>query len=111
MSSRRATPEDRARAAQLREMGYSYPRIAKMLGYDHKTVRAWFSEKAKRDQRRKYDEMRAYRACVPRDLTHRARIDADAEKQIVPRDTRDFTARFCGDPLPGRSALDMRQSS
>lgn len=24
----------------------------------------------------------------------------------VPKDTRDFTARFMGDPLPGRSALD-----
>jgi hypothetical protein len=24
----------------------------------------------------------------------------------VPKDTRSFTARFCGDPLPGRSALD-----
>lgn len=109
MSNRRATPEDRARAAQLREMGYSYLRIAKMIGYTHLTVRAWFSEKAKHDQRRKYDEMRAYRACVPRDLVHKVRTDADAAKQIVPKDTRDLTARFCGDPLPGRSALDRRQ--
>lgn len=27
----------------------------------------------------------------------------------LPDDTRTFTARFCGDPLPGRSALDARQ--
>jgi hypothetical protein len=26
----------------------------------------------------------------------------------IPLDTRDLTARICGDPLPGRSALDMR---
>lgn len=26
----------------------------------------------------------------------------------IPEDTRDITARFCGDPLPGRSALDRR---
>lgn len=29
-------------------------------------------------------------------------------KNPPPPDTRDFTARFCGDPLPGRSALDQR---
>ena len=30
----------------------------------------------------------------------------------VIEDTRDFTARFCGDPLPGRSALDrMKEAS
>lgn len=29
------------------------------------------------------------------------------ERQI-PRDTRDLTAQLCGDPLPGRSALDRR---
>jgi hypothetical protein len=28
--------------------------------------------------------------------------------QKVPKDTRDNTARICGDPLPGRSALDQR---
>lgn len=27
----------------------------------------------------------------------------------IPRDTRNLTARLCGDPLPGRSALDRRQ--
>lgn len=27
----------------------------------------------------------------------------------IPEDTRDLTARFCGDPLPGRSALDRRE--
>jgi hypothetical protein len=26
----------------------------------------------------------------------------------LPKDTRDFTARIMGDPLPGRSALDRR---
>lgn len=29
----------------------------------------------------------------------------------TPPDTRCFTARFCGDPLPGRSALDRRQAA
>lgn len=29
-------------------------------------------------------------------------------RRAVPADTRDLTARFFGDPLPGRSALDTR---
>lgn len=28
----------------------------------------------------------------------------------IPQDTRDLTARICGDPLRGRSALDRRAS-
>jgi transposase-like protein len=39
-------------------------------------------------------------------------IDADAARlaQLIPEDTRTLTGRFCGDPLPGRSALDRRQA-
>lgn len=36
--------------------------------------------------------------------------DAGRLMRQVPRDTRDLTGRLCGDPLPGRSALDrMRE--
>jgi hypothetical protein len=37
--------------------------------------------------------------------------DRDARRlmDLIPRDTRGLTARLFGDPLPGRSALDMRQ--
>lgn len=31
-----------------------------------------------------------------------------AARAAIPSDTRDLTARLCGDPLPGRSALDRR---
>lgn len=42
--------------------------------------------------------------------------DAEAERLLraIPADTRDLTGRLCGDPLPGRSALDRsadRQSA
>lgn len=33
------------------------------------------------------------------------RID-DSILLTVPKDTRDLTARLCGDPLPGRRAID-----
>lgn len=38
--------------------------------------------------------------------SYSARLDADAALQRVPDDTRGTTGRICGDPLPGRSALD-----
>ena len=39
-----------------------------------------------------------------------SRAERDWLRQIetMPVDTRGLTARFCGDPLPGRSALDRR---
>lgn len=47
-------------------------------------------------------------------LTYHAARDSEAERgwreqlPLMPPDTRNLTARICGDPLPGRSALDMR---
>lgn len=32
-----------------------------------------------------------------------------AAKAAIPKDTRDVSARLCGEPLPGRSALDQIQ--
>lgn len=39
-------------------------------------------------------------------------IEADWLRQMaaIPADTRDLTARICGDPLPGRSALDRARA-
>lgn len=36
--------------------------------------------------------------------------DLARRRAEIPKDTRDFTQRFCGDPLPGRSALDRRRA-
>lgn len=37
----------------------------------------------------------------------RDRAAKDARLKTVPEDTRDLTALICGDPLPGRRAIDM----
>lgn len=37
--------------------------------------------------------------------------DVAARLAEIPRDTRDLTAFICGDPLPGRRAIDRRQHS
>lgn len=42
--------------------------------------------------------------------TKEARIDAERMWRELPSDTRGLTARICGDPIPGRSALDRRRN-
>jgi hypothetical protein len=36
---------------------------------------------------------------------------ARAFVRLPQKDTRDKTARFCGDPMPGRSALDQKRAA
>lgn len=45
------------------------------------------------------------------DLTHRtiSREELNQRKALVPQDTRDFTARVMGDPLPGDRRREMFQ--
>lgn len=68
-------------------------------------------------QRERNRQMRAFTAAkraagcpVKAESTMAAHLDAMARLALIPADTRTLTARFCGDPLPGRSALDRRQS-
>lgn len=39
---------------------------------------------------------------------HATKSDRLARLAEIPPDTRSLTARICGDPIPGRSALDRR---
>jgi hypothetical protein len=41
-------------------------------------------------------------------MTVEAKRHAEELLKLVPPDTRDLTARLCGDPLPGRRAIDLR---
>lgn len=43
-------------------------------------------------------------------MVGRRDVEAQARKlmEFIPDDTRNLTARICGDPLPGRSALDRQ---
>ena len=43
--------------------------------------------------------------------TKEARINGERTWRDLPPDTRGLTARICGDPLPGRSALDKRRNA
>lgn len=55
-----------------------------------------------------------HRATTPLRLSYRFATNIGTPRTVsyepipAPNDTRDLTARIFGDPLPGRSALDMR---
>lgn len=81
------TVEQVARAARMRADGWSWRDLGQHFGVAESTMRI-------RVGRLNFE-------------TAGARA---ARAMNVPNDTRDLTARICGDPLPGRSALDRRNA-
>lgn len=72
---------------ELRDKGLSYEGISLRLNVPPETLR-----------------YRIYTLNVH--LNHSKERLRIAKMKIQPKDTRSITGKFCGDPLPGRSALD-----
>lgn len=108
---KRRTPEKILRATELRAAGWSCGRIAKELGVSCGClIKGWLDEGY---AERKRQVARIYREkgrTVPLRVDKRG-ISEEAERLLaaIPPDTRDLTARLCGDPLPGRRAIDFRR--
>lgn len=99
MSGPRVTNNVIRRAKLLRSQGRLWREIADELGFRyHSTIR----EACMRD--RKYDDDTFTRGI------NSTRLQAERLMDEIPHDTRDLTARVCGDPLPGRSALDKMRA-
>lgn len=103
---------DAAEVARLRATGMGWERIGKSMGLAADTVRRAVDPG--------FAERRGGRI---RETMHAGRIDhgtggmsAEAKRDAgrllaqIPTDTRGFTARLCGDPIPSRSALARRQA-
>jgi hypothetical protein len=67
------------------------------------------AEKAMRANVRKKVNAR-YKRPPASKASYRERMASDAAAHVVPEDTRSLIGRVCGDPLPGRSALDMERA-
>lgn len=94
---RRRTPELIAQVASMRDdKGMRWTEIGKILGIDSSTAYQWYTCG---DHRHEVDRNE-----------YQARRDAERLLKLVPPDTRTLTGRLCGDPLPGRDALSMRQA-
>jgi orotate phosphoribosyltransferase-like protein len=87
------TDELVAQAVAARNDGKTFEEIAGPMGVSAETVRTWLGLRIRRDGRNGQVPFR------PSDVLPN-----------VPEDTRSIGARLCGDPLPGRSALDKRNS-
>jgi hypothetical protein len=97
---------DIARARQLRAAGASWKHIGARLGYHGNTLRERLDREFAAAQRLRYMEPDAFIFTDEERITPEEAARAIA---TVPIDTRTVAARFLGDPLPGRSALDRKR--
>lgn len=105
------TPILMAVAKQMRARGWKYSQIALALGIHHNTAHVWgdqvFAEKRRQQAwaSRTHGGRRRKNCNVVMKNTVSA-IDAARLMKAIPKDTRDLTASLCGDPVPGRRAID-----
>lgn len=103
------------RGASLAREGRAWRHAAAVTGIPYDALRRALdpNHKAQRNERANRARIRDHKAIISRfELgTNRAPHD-EAEmrrlKASVPDDMRSITGRLCGDPLPGRSALERR---
>lgn len=102
----------------LKHEGHAWGKIAKQVGHSCDWVKIrlvpGFAE-ARMIQRRYHRNAEKDRRIMPPRSYRRTQamvitsVIRDAERLMaqIPHDTRQLTGRICGDPLPGRSALDQ----
>jgi hypothetical protein len=100
---------DITRARMMRESGQSWTALARYFNCSEETIRRYMDDeyRKKRADRYRPDHLRFSIYGNPSRMT-----SAEARRVIstVPADTRSRMAKWMGDPLPGRSALDARGS-
>lgn len=102
---RHISDETLERTRQLRALGLSWEKIGRQVGFGPDVLRYRLDPTRKRGGESGLSSM-------IRDLPYRpTEAEVDRLLSTIPRDTRNFTSRVCGDPLPGRSALDQRRQS
>ena len=95
-----------ARARKLRAAGTSWSNIGARLGYSKYTLR----DRIDPDYAaRKRLQLIGFADFTQVDEVRVTPAEAARALATVPLDTRSVAARFLGDPLPGRSALDRKR--
>lgn len=99
----------------LLAQGLTIKQIAKHMGHTFTTIKMRLDPYYAAMRKQRINELRSI-ARYGRGRSHvtttrrAASDDVDERLQEIPHDTRTKTARLCGDPLPGRSALDQRNN-
>ena len=112
------TNEQWAEARRLRAAGTSWLRTEELTGITFHTLRSaldpGYTERAmlrariRRKERPRPPIGKIHHGVLPQDFRRVKPEEAARAIASVPKDTRSFTARVFGDPLPGRSAYDRR---
>src|SRR5690348_11394150 len=107
------TPANIARAQQLRAKGLTDTQIARVFGLkDSISIKAWLDPsylEKRREIARGWRRTNVERTGpCPHLERYKFALERDARKLMkqIPPDTRDLTAQLCGDPIPGRRAID-----
>ena len=95
-----------AQARKLRAAGTSWESIGVRLGFKGQTIRQRLAADFPAARRARYIDLAAFIEMDEERITPEEAARAIA---TVPLDTRSVQARFLGDPLPGRSALDRKR--
>jgi len=113
------TPKEIAEAKKLVESGMFQKDVAKKFGVSKSVICRAVNPKAKatfeayrRKQRPAKNSGKRTNSSIHFEQPMKAETKQYALLllQQIPPDTRNFTALMMGDPLPGRSALDRRQT-
>lgn len=113
------TPDQIEKAHKLLAVGMSLSFIGRVMGVTHMTVKYWTESPQYRQRHaERNNELRRIRSARRMERCQSAKPEPEPERvtidewrrllREIPKDTRDLTARICGDPLPGRSELDRR---
>jgi predicted transcriptional regulator len=104
-------------AKARRKEGWTYGRIADELGVSRSRLAIWLDpdRKAREDE---YNRMRKGQERKRQPIEYKVNkihFDNSTRVEVLgelpPPDTRNFTQRFFGDPLPGRSYLDRMRNA
>lgn len=102
------TEIDRQTALRMREMGKSWGTLARHFDCSEETIRRVIDPEYRRVRSERY------RPVHDKIISNAGRFPpAEVERilRTIQPDTRTLQAKFMGDPIPGRSALDKKRAS
>ncbi|MBB3144902.1 hypothetical protein FHS21_001303 [Phyllobacterium trifolii] len=101
-------------ARKLKAQGLNYKEIGDQLGTNGITMRMRLDPQYADRRREQVNETRRIKRYGHDNRVRKSpRVAPDDLDSLpaLPSDTRSVTGRLCGDPLPGRSALDQRKTN
>lgn len=99
------TPEENQRICDLKARGFTGAEIGRIVGRQRSVIYRQLDRLGETQARQAY----TYTCHVEQSVTVPDEVWADRERRMMLA-PRDLTASFCGDPMPGMSALDRRRA-